>query len=261
MNIEDRIQKELSRLESEKNITIIHAVESGSRAWGFPSPDSDYDVRFLYAHPTDWYLSVRERRDVVEMPIDDVLDISGWDIRKAFRLLTKSNGALYEWLSSPIIYRTHVSAIEPIQQIAPEIFNPEAMFYHYYAMAKRKYLEILEQDQAKLKTYLYALRPLLACRWIVDNRVAPPMEFSVLKEQYIDDKGELAELLDKLLEEKRRTIEGNKRQRVPLLDEYLAAGVKELEGAVGSYKNDIDWQRIDEQFRETLKRAAEQSSP
>ncbi len=252
MSIEERIQAELSRLEKEKEITILLAIESGSRAWGFPSPDSDYDVRFLYAHPTNWYLSVRERRDVIELPIDDVLDISGWELRKAFRLMLQSNGALYEWMSSPIVYRVNERAIAPLKTLAPQVFNPEAMFYHYLAMAKHKTHEICNTEQAKLKTYLYALRPLLCCQWIMKFRKAPPMEFSLLMDEFIPVGTELREALELLLREKAATVESQKRDRLPMLDDYLGEELSTLESGMGKYHRDADLDEVDAAFRETL---------
>ena len=95
----------LARIEEEHDVRIVFACESGSRGWGFSSPDSDYDVRFIYAHDLDWYLTVFPGRDVIELPIDDVYDVSGWDLRKALGLLRNGNATLVEWLSSPVVYR------------------------------------------------------------------------------------------------------------------------------------------------------------
>ena len=120
--IQDRIHKELSTIEKRENLTILLAVESGSRAWGFPSPDSDYDVRFFYIRPREYYLSLEKRRDVVELPFDDVLDISGWDFDKTLRLLRSSNPTLFEWVSSPIIYRKH-PAFDNLMSNAPTYFS------------------------------------------------------------------------------------------------------------------------------------------
>ncbi|MEM6906851.1 MAG: nucleotidyltransferase domain-containing protein, partial [Pseudomonadota bacterium] len=96
------IMAKLTGIERDFGVRILFAIESGSRAWGFPSPDSDYDVRFVYVHPTDWYLSLTPGRDVIELPIRDDLDIGGWDLRKALNLLLKPNPVMLEWLSSPI---------------------------------------------------------------------------------------------------------------------------------------------------------------
>ena len=252
MNISERIQAELNRLEGEKDIKILLAIESGSRAWGFPSPDSDYDVRFLYMHTTDWYLSVSEHRDVVEIPIDDVLDIGGWDIRKAFRLLMKSNGTLYEWLSSPLIYRINEKAVAPIKKLAPKVLCVEAMFYHYYAMSRGKMHEVSNAENAKLKTYLYALRTLLCCRWLLDDREAPPMEFNIIKERYLPMGSEMRALVDKLLDDKAVSVEAEKRNRIPMLDKYLQVELGKLEGAMGKYDLEMNHELADAAFRETL---------
>ena len=105
--MKEEILRRLDQIEREDDVRIVYACESGSRAWGFESTDSDWDVRFIYVHPRDWYLSidVGEKRDVIERPINDELDISGWDLRKALKLLRKSNPPLLEWLSSPIVYK------------------------------------------------------------------------------------------------------------------------------------------------------------
>ena len=101
--IKKRIDEELEAIESQNNVKILYACESGSRAWGFPSKDSDYDIRFIYIHRTEWYLRVDNSRlrDVIEKPIDDELDVSGWELRKALILFKKSNPAFIEWLNSP----------------------------------------------------------------------------------------------------------------------------------------------------------------
>ncbi len=100
-----KIKEQLRRIEDAENIKILLAVESGSRAWGFASPDSDYDVRFVYIRSLEDYLRLDATRDVIELPIDDVLDINGWDLQKTLRLLHKSNPTLFEWFSSPIVYK------------------------------------------------------------------------------------------------------------------------------------------------------------
>ena len=101
----DLIHRQLDEIESVHNVSILYAVESGSRAWGFASPDSDFDVRFLYVRPVLDYLRIRPMRDVIELPLTGDLDTNGWDIVKALNLFRSSNPALLEWLRSPIIYR------------------------------------------------------------------------------------------------------------------------------------------------------------
>jgi predicted nucleotidyltransferase len=147
------ILTELERIEHEENVRILYACESGSRAWGFPSKDSDYDVRFLYARPVDWYLSILEKRDVIERPISGMLDINGWDLRKALNLFRKSNPPLLEWLQSPIVYRENRAIAEQIRRISPFTFSQKSCMYHYLHMAKRNYREYLQGERAKIKKY------------------------------------------------------------------------------------------------------------
>ena len=103
--IRKEVLRRLDAVEREEDVRVLYACESGSRAWGFASPDSDYDVRFIYVHRPDWYLSIVDRRDVIERPIVDEYDLSGWELRKTLRLFRKSNPPLIEWLGSPIVYR------------------------------------------------------------------------------------------------------------------------------------------------------------
>jgi uncharacterized protein len=117
-----RVRDALAQVETERNVRVLFACESGSRAWGFASRDSDYDVRFLYVHRRDWYLSVEDRRDVIERPIADDLDVSGWELRKALRLLRKSNPPLFEWLKSPVVYRRDPAFAGELGALAAEFY-------------------------------------------------------------------------------------------------------------------------------------------
>ncbi len=176
------INKKLSILEEGLGVQVLMACESGSRAWGFPSPDSDYDARFIYVHSKDYYLGIDEQRDVIELPIDDVLDINGWELRKALKLFRKSNAPIFEWLQSPIVYKTNPKFHQEMTALMPRYFSPRAMFHHYLSMAKSVTDgPDLSGSAIKLKKYFYALRPLLACKWILDRNEAPPMEFSKLR--------------------------------------------------------------------------------
>ena len=177
--IRTRVAAELSRVEETYDCEVLLAVESGSRAWGFPSRDSDYDVRFVYVHRPEWYLSVDLdlHRDVIERPITDELDISGWDIRKTLRLFAKSNPPLLEWLGSPIVYDESWNFAAQLRSLLPEHYSPTKSVYHYLHMAQRNYRDYLKGDDVWLKKYLYALRPLLAVRWLEQGRGVVPMEF------------------------------------------------------------------------------------
>ena len=174
------IVERLKEIEQRENIRILHAVESGSRAWGFASPDSDYDVRFIYVRPRNFYLKLEKTRDVLEFPIDDLLDINGWDLQKALRLLHKSNPSVFEWFKSPIVYKQTEFSNEFISMME-NYFLKKSGLYHYLNMANGNYREYLRGEEVKAKKYFYVLRPLLACKWILRTNTPPPMLFSDLK--------------------------------------------------------------------------------
>lgn len=170
----------LAQLEAERGIHVLLAAESGSRAWGFASPDSDYDVRFVYAHPRDWYLRVFEGRDVIERMLPGDLDLSGWDLRKALRLYTRCNVALYEWLGSPIIYREDAAFTSRLRELLPQYFQPAAALHHYLGTARTTFNDHLAGEAVRLKKVFYFLRPILACRWIEHAASQPPTAFAEL---------------------------------------------------------------------------------
>ena len=209
----------LSRLgdaEKEHEIKILYACESGSRAWGFASPDSDYDVRFIYVRPQAWYLSfdVETRRDVIEYPIVDEIDCGGWDIRKALYLFTRTNGALLEWLVSPINYIEKGTFRQQLAALAPEKANLTALCYHYSHMARSNAREHLFQAQVKLKKYFYVLRPLFAIRYIEAMQAPPPIEFRQLVDTVAPR--DLVPIIDELLEIKMNAPE--KAFAAPIMD-------------------------------------------
>ena len=217
-----RIMETLAQLEAQHSIRILLAVESGSRGWGFASPDSDYDVRFIYVHRPEWYLTVRPGRDVIEQPINDELDVSGWELRKALGLLASGNATLQEWLDSPICYRAEAPFLEALQVLAARCFSPLKARHHYLSMATKNYREHLMGDEVRLKKYLYALRPLLAVRWIDAGRGMPPMRFVDLVQP-----GVMAppayEALYELLEEKMQVGETRLSPSKPLLNQFIEA--------------------------------------
>jgi predicted nucleotidyltransferase len=178
--MKERVLAELQRIERVKNVRVLLAVESGSRAWGFASPDSDYDVRFVYVNPREWYLSLFEHRDVIEEMLPGDLDVSGWDLRKALRLFCKCNLAFNEWLLSPQTYFEVGSFRAQLVQLIPQFFNPIAGIQHYRRTAESSLNEHLTDGRIKIKKLFYVLRPLLACRWIKHRRDQPPTEFRSL---------------------------------------------------------------------------------
>jgi len=198
-----RVRDALARVETEQNVRVLYACESGSRAWGFASRDSDYDVRFLYVHRRDWYLSVEQGRDVIERPIADDLDVSGWELRKALRLLRKSNPPLHEWLKSPIVYRYDPLFAAEFGTLATEFYSPRRCFAHYLHMAFGNWRDYLrDREEVSRKKYLYVFRPLLACRWIERRLGQVPMLFADLMNEVLEE-AEVRDSLEELVARKR----------------------------------------------------------
>ncbi len=216
----EAIRAALDRIETEENIRIIYACESGSRAWGFASLDSDYDVRFLYVRSLEWYLSIDARRDVIEQPIRNELDISGWDLRKALRLFRKSNPPLLEWLGSPIVYRERGAVAARLRELAREHYSPTACLYHYLQMARHTHAAYLRGAEIRHKKYFYALRPLLAMRWIEHGRGMAPTDFRVLLESLALEPA-LHAAIENLLTEKRAGTELAGGSPIPVLSGFI----------------------------------------
>ncbi len=221
-NIRSKINTLLDGIESDHNVRILYACESGSRAWGFESHDSDFDVRFIYARPADWYMAidVERKRDVIELPVDEVMDISGWDLRKALQLFYKSNPPLHEWLKSPIVYRDAGPCAERLRDLAPVIYNPIAAHHHYLSMAGNNVRNYLNREQIPRKKYLYALRPILAVRWIEQGRGVVPTEFQKLVEGTDLTPALIDEIAD-LLRQKRAGGEIEAGPKLPLIHEFI----------------------------------------
>jgi predicted nucleotidyltransferase len=224
------ITKKLHELEDQRKIRILYACESGSRAWGFASPDSDFDVRFIYARHIDDYLSIADSRDVVDLPVNEVLDIGGWDIRKALKLFLKSNGPLYEWLQSPVIYKDDTGFADELRRLMPQYFSLKAGANHYLSMAFNTLNNDLQDEQVKLKRYFYALRPALACKWIIEKQTVPPMEFEHLR--VLIAEANIKQEIDKLLQKKSVTDEKGLITPVLPLNEWLAKTLGECKAAI-----------------------------
>jgi predicted nucleotidyltransferase len=223
--MKDRVLAELERIENEHQIRVLLAVESGSRAWGFASPDSDYDVRFIYVHDRDWYLSVFEQRDVIEEMLPGDLDVNGWDLRKALRLFSKCNLALNEWLLSPQTYSESREFRAQLIELIPGFFNPTAAIHHYRSTAVRSFEDNYVDGRIKIKKLFYVLRPLLACRWIEKTVSQPPTEFaSLIATDWVsdDEKQWIREL-------SRQKAESQEKELIALDPSRVAAICAELE--------------------------------
>ena len=247
------IKQSLKQIELDYQVKILYACESGSRAWGFPSADSDYDVRFIYVHQPEWYLSIDQQRDVIELPINDRLDISGWELTKALRLFRKCNPSLIEWLSSGIIYQQSDSLLERLQQLKAEVYAPKVLIYHYLSMATGNYREYLRGDQVKIKKYFYVLRPLLACKWIEKYHSIPPLVFQELVEGVIEDPT-LKQRIAELLQRKIAGVEFDLEPQIPVINQFIEAELSHLNqyvaGISATPKNPTD--KLNELFRTLL---------
>ena len=244
-------EEKLNEIERRENIKILHCVESGSRAWGFDSPDSDYDVRFIYLRPRDFYLRLDNFRDVIEWQLDETLDINGWDIQKTLRLLYDSNPTLFEWNSSPIVYRT-TKEWEKVASILQDYFLSMKGVYHYLHTAKRNYRGYLKGETVRLKKYFYVLRPLLACRWILAEGTPPPMLFTTLMDKYLDE--EIKPDVRKLLDLKIRTPEITEGKRFDRVNDYIDRSFIEIEERMKALpeKTARSWETLNQVFIQLL---------
>lgn len=227
--VTQRVRNALAQVEAEQNVRVLYACESGSRAWGFASRDSDYDVRFLYVHRRDWYLSVEQGRDVIERPIADDLDVSGWELRKALRLLRKSNPPLLEWLKSPVVYQSDPVFAAEFGTLAAEFYSPRRCFAHYLHMAFGNWRDYLRgREEVSLKKYLYVFRPLLACRWIERQLGQVPMLFEQLVEGVLEE-ADVRDALGELVARKRDGQELSVAPPVEVLSRFTEVELPRLE--------------------------------
>lgn len=253
-NIHRDILMELNKIEQEEQVRIVYACESGSRAWGFPSKDSDYDVRFIYVRPVDWYLSIFDKRDVIERPISNLLDINGWDLRKALLLFRKSNPPLLEWLQSPIPYYTKYTVAAQIRGISPLTFSPKSCMYHYLNMAKGNYRDYLQGEHVKIKKYFYVLRPILACGWIETYNTMPPIEFDHLMDALIPRGSVLRTTVELLLRRKKAGEELDYEPRLYAINDYLEERMAHFEQTAFALRQGEGArdEQLDELFRSAL---------
>ena len=249
------IKKQLREIERQHDVKVLYAVESGSRAWGFPSKESDYDVRFVYVHRRDWYLSIDQKRDVIEKPISNMLDISGWDLRKALQLLAKSNPALLEWLRSPIVYEEAYTTAQSLRNIGLSHLSKKAVMYHYLHMAKGNYQDYLRGETVKVKKYFYVLRPIFVCMWLENEQSIPPVEFGqLLQAQQRQLASSVLQELQELIARKKAGEELGEEAALPALHifiqdklSYYEQYAKQLE-----QKGQTNIDLLNRLFRETL---------
>lgn len=177
------IDARLDAVRREHGAAIPLAIESGSRAWGFPSPDSDYDCRFIFVRRRDDYLSLFPKRDVIETPLDRELDVNGWDIAKALKLLLKGNAVVIEWLTSPIVYTADEDFRTGFRALATRLADRELVARHYLHLGERQRRAYFSDGTViPLKKIFYALRPAAALRWLRlhPTEAVAPMHFPTL---------------------------------------------------------------------------------
>ncbi len=246
-NIRTEIERRLAAIEAEYDVQILLAIESGSRAWGFPSPDSDYDVRFIYVGKRDTYLSLKKSRNVIEQPIEDEIDLNGWDISKALGLMLKSNAVINEWMESPIRYCDDHKVIERLKTLADKVLDGRALAHHYASLGKSNMTRWIEvEGDVPVKKYFYSLRPALAVRFLRHNPgKRPPMNLQdlILASDLTDN---IRADIDELVEAKKVTNEKSNGTRKPDIDNLIrdelerASEVSGLTIKDDSFLNDAD---------------------
>lgn len=218
------IVERLREIAARENITILYACESGSRGWQFASTDSDYDVRFVYLRPLDWYLSIHEKRDVIEEPITNALDFLGWDLRKTLQLFQRSNPRLLEWISSPIVYVPAAPVIEEVWALAPAYFSPFTCGLHHIKTARHYFANALVGERMHVKKIFYALRSSLILKWIEETGAISPMSFWAKVERLIADPI-LLDAIEQLFSAKQQSREQALIPRIPALEEFVQAEI------------------------------------
>mgnify|MGYP005758329365 FL=1 len=251
MDINKKIENILREIETKEQVKILLAVESGSRAWGFASPDSDYDVRFIYVRPMEEYLRLDAPRDVIEWQLDEVLDVNGWDLKKALIQFHKGNPVLFEWSNSPIQYKT-TEAWEEIYRTASAYFSAKSGVCHYYGTARNTFETYLTGEQVKYKKYFYALRPLLACRYIETQGGPPPVLFDRLLDLPLPQV--LKEDIDRLIRIKKATAEADARPQMPGIYQFIKNELDVQKTYADSLPDDHrqDWRPLNRAFLHLL---------
>jgi hypothetical protein len=239
MNITTTILSHLEDIERKYDVRVLLAVESGSRARGLFSDESDWDLRFVYVNKLDWYLNVNEGRDVIEEMFDDNIDMVGWELRKTLRLFQKSNPSLMEWLHSPVIYRADEDFLSRMRALEPAYFNPIKTMYHYASLYIKHDKRYLQDSSNPLKRFLHYLRGILSCRWVEEHKSMPPVLFSELVQSIVDDKI-IRQKIDELIQLKRQSKENDKLEVDASLVDYARSWADHLEQTVSSYRPDIN---------------------
>ncbi|MBT2683482.1 nucleotidyltransferase domain-containing protein [Bacillus sp. ISL-37] len=258
--MKDQIITVLNQIEEEYEVKILYACDAGSRALGFASADSDYDIRFIYIHKKDWYLSIDQYRDVIEIPKEDSLsiefdpklDVVGWELTKTLRLFRKSNPSLLEWLNSKYVYCNHAYLAEKLKLMQDSVISHKAYINHHLNLVTRNVNDMQKKKEWRGKVYLYILRSILSAKWLQIHKQIPPVEFmellSILENSLV--KREVKDLL-----RKKHSGENYLTEKNMILNEFIE---QEIELLVRyekffSVKSDDPTKELNKFFRVTLK--------
>ena len=246
--VRDLILEKIKEIEETEHVRVLHVVESGSRAWGFASPDSDYDVRFIYVRDRNFYLSLEDNKDFIDWELNEVLDINGWDLKKALQHFHKSNATLFEWSNSPVVYYTTDEWKQLYEGVASRYFACKASMYHYYGTANKNYHEYLTEDLVKYKKYFYVLRPILACKWIEERKCPPPVLFDELINAVLEDS--MKPVVEDLIAKKVKMLESDKAPKIEMLNRYIEEKLAYYKALLETMQDDRnpDWRPLDEEF-------------
>ena len=256
MNIKQNIIQKLVTTETNYNVKIILAIESGSRASGFAAKNADYDCRFIYVHPQDWYLSIQERKDFITYAIDEIYDIKGIDISRALQYIIKPNASIYEWLSSNITYICNKSITNQLQTLATNFFNPISISYHYLYLARKTLNDITNSKEAKIKKYFYTLRPIANLNYIWQHRKMPSMEYAQTLKN-IETPPQILSAINTLTQEKMLAGEHDKIPKHELLISYCQKEVEKFTDNIKTmtHTKNRDYEFVDTIFRDIIVQA------
>lgn len=250
--IRPEILRLLAHIEQEHDLRIVYACESGSRAWGFASGNSDFDIRFIFIRPATAYLRLRPPTDAFDLPADGDLDAGGWDIRKTAELMRRSNPPLLEWLDSPIVYRADGDISDALIRLRSIYFDPKKAAYHYLSMANSVFQSYLDDLEPKRKKYLYALRPLAAIRYIELHNAQPPTVMSQTLAA-INWPAQAMAAITKLVEQKKAGEELGCGPRDPVLDEHIQQALAHGETVAAALPiNNVSTQQLDELIHQAI---------
>lgn len=228
-SVRAEVSHRLREVESQRNLRVLFACESGSRAWGFASTDSDFDVRFIFVRPTYEYLSLTPPKDAFDLHQDQDFDLAGWDIRKTAELMRRCNPPLMEWLDSPIIYEADDIISPKLVELRDIYFDAKKAAHHYLSLSAgiwKKYLE--NEPNPVRKKYLYVLRPLACIRFIELQGTQPPTLFDAVLDK-IDWDDKVRNAIANLIEQKRSAGELGSQPADPVLTSHIASSLEEAE--------------------------------